>query len=407
MNNSIVYRIKANLLEIGDIVLTNGDNELKEDKIKEFKSEKKSSGIRKTLKSKYSHAMIYLGGTCAHADGKGVHFFNLSKYYLLSTDKIEVLRYRDILTYEEQVQIKDFVSRRQGNKYSKKEAVLSKFSKNLKKDENKQFCSKLIANAYEIIGKKIEDGIEYMNITPKNLEDSIYFNKVELDFDEVPLEDALKKMNPKSLLMQENAVNKLDNKLRKIYKKFDIKYTSVNEALYAQILSLQNHKNFKKIDELMTNAIKETGYDTFWTYDYEENPELFYIKEKREYLNNFDNEFKVISIYGMTSQAIDELKKEEHRLRELLYQKRKTRLGYTLICLFSEIIEKHYKIIKTNCEFLDYKISEYCLDKYLPYEILTEKNMDCTFQLNQNTLKNMIKQGETLLWEIESMIFKN
>lgn len=45
------------------------------------KKEKKFKRIKIT-KSKYNHMIIYLGETCAHADMRGINFFNLSKYYL-------------------------------------------------------------------------------------------------------------------------------------------------------------------------------------------------------------------------------------------------------------------------------------------------------------------------------------
>lgn len=385
-----VYRIRAGLLEIGDIILTNGDNELKCEEKKNFVPK----AIRTVINSNFSHAMIYVGNSCAHAVGNGVHFFNISKYYIYSTQKIKVLRYKEPLNKGEKEIIRKFVVERQGNSYDTSAAVRSGVGKNKANDINKQFCSKLIADSYDKIDKKIDFNIESQNITPKELEISKNLIEIKMEFDKISKEEASKKVKPKSLREQDKAVNLLTKSLKEISKNYCINLGSLNEALYSKSNLIKSHRKCKQINKDIIEAIKLSKYDTFWIYDYEDNPEFYDLDSKKEFLEKCREEEKISHYTTLAKSSYTSILDEKIRL-EYLLKNIDLDLNLYLINLFSNIIEKQYQITYLNYEILGTKLENKKLKKYNLK--LSPKERKEIFNYNMEKIEEMIKEAEEFI----------
>lgn len=381
-----VYIIKAGFLEIGDIILTNGDNEFKGNEKKELFPKV----IRTGIGSCFSHAMIYVGDSCAHAVMNGVHFFNISKYYIYSTQEIKVLRYKEPLSKSEKEIIRTFIIERQGNPYDKSGAIRSGVKKNKSNNINKQFCSKLIANSYDKIGKKIDLNIESQNITPKELEISKNLIEINVEFDKISKEEASKKVNPKSLMEQDKAVNSLTKKLKEISEKYCIDLGSLNETLYKKSSLIKNHKKCEQINRDIIEAIKLSKYDNFWIYDYKDNPEFYFLNSKMKFLENCGEEKEKSHYLTLAKVSYTSLTNEKERLK-YLFQNIDLDLNLHLISLFTKIIEKQYKITYLNYEMFGTKLKSKNLKEY-NLKLSLEERIEL-FNYNMKEINEMIKDA--------------
>lgn len=122
-------------LLIGDIVLTTTN-------------QKVSKGIRAVTKSDVSHAMVYVEAySVADSTGEGVHARNTQRLMWDESNTVHVLRLARSLTANEAQIVVDFVRSRVGTEYTVREA-LGSVSKRRGRGSKKQFCSRLVAQAY-------------------------------------------------------------------------------------------------------------------------------------------------------------------------------------------------------------------------------------------------------------------
>lgn len=390
-----VYRIKPGILKTGDIILTNGDNSLSSESKKDKMTPK---AIRKILGSDYSHVMIYLDGTCAHAVGKkGVEYFNISKYFIRSKDKIKVLRFKEVLSEKDKGKLERFIAERHGNEYDYFAASKSAFKLSLSNDINQQFCSKLVADAYEVIGIKIEEQISSQNINPKDIQECKKFKEVEIEFEKVLEDKAVEIINKKSrsLVEQTKSVNELRKKLQKIYSEYNLEFYNYQTTLFKDIPSQKNMPNFRIINKKIAEAIRQSGYDSFWKYDIDDNPEIYNLKVKKELYYSEERYEAIQNILGYTVLSMEAIGKEKHRL-ENLYQNSDLEVSYDLMKLFTKIINKHYSIIFTNFKVFDLLGVDYRLDEFPKFENTNfQKNRKIHLK-NMKRIEKMISQGERL-----------
>ena len=145
------------MLLVGDIILTTTPKLV-------------SKGIRKITKSDISHAMIYVDGySVIDATGEGVQARNTQRLFYEESCSIHVLRCKKTLSPESVRIIVDYVRQQIGVRYSKREAI-STVAKHLTQVTRKQFCSRLVAQAYHEAKISLVKDADYC--TPENLRQS-------------------------------------------------------------------------------------------------------------------------------------------------------------------------------------------------------------------------------------------
>lgn len=135
-------RVKMSALARGDIVLTTT-------------TAKVSKAIRFGTKSDISHAMLCVQhGSVIDATGEGVHARNVQRLFFDDDCALHVLRLKENLSPAELEQICQFVRQAIGSQYSTREAVRTVVGGS---DQwtRKQFCSRLVAQAYASAGIKL------------------------------------------------------------------------------------------------------------------------------------------------------------------------------------------------------------------------------------------------------------
>lgn len=166
------YGFNLDRLEVGDILLSLGDS-------------RAAPKIAWATDGPYSHAMLYVGLSVIHADLDGVYSKNPQRLTAASPERLGVLRMRRGLSAEEKDTLCDFARSWVGALYSKVDAgatlVFSKLMKPAVSD--KQFCSRLVAQAYSAIGVQLVKNPDYCS--PNDLQRS-----PEME----PVGDAVKKL---------------------------------------------------------------------------------------------------------------------------------------------------------------------------------------------------------------------
>jgi hypothetical protein len=141
-------RVKISALARGDIILTTT-------------TAKVSKAIRFGTKSDISHAMICVQhGSVIDATGEGVHARNVQRLFFDDACALHVLRLKENLTAAQLDQICQFVRQAIGSEYSTREAVRTIVG-GADQWTRKQFCSRLVAQAYASAGIKVVNDPNY------------------------------------------------------------------------------------------------------------------------------------------------------------------------------------------------------------------------------------------------------
>lgn len=241
-----MYLIPANELKKGDIILT-------------AENSATSKIVRAATGSDFSHAILYVGSSSyIHSDANGVHSGNLQRL-LFDTDKnVTILR---VNCSEEVInEVCMFARTKIGTTYSVKDAINAKMKMNIKASDNRQFCSRLVVQAYEHAKIKLvrdtffctpqeileSDKTLVTSITPKKATDD------EIDFSN--------SKNP--IAIQSTITNEILSKTRGL--------TGKDVQTLNQITNyvIENPHHDKEISEIF----KQSGYLTMWQYEITNNP---------------------------------------------------------------------------------------------------------------------------------------
>lgn len=233
-----MYILDIDKLQVGDILLT---------------SEKAfvSKSIRIATNSDFSHAILYIGNySYIHSDRKGVHSSNIQRLLFDETSRVCVLRItdKDIATKS-----CEFAKIQIGTEYSIKEAIRTKLEGKEQK-ENRQFCSRLVAQSYEKAGLKIVKNSEYC--TPNELYRSEHTHEIK---------DCLKVASERDILIA-NSPNKID-----------LISQNTND-MFSKIRSL-TQKDIQNTEQLIRFIVENPEYDQSITKLHEESG----------FLNNWHN----------------------------------------------------------------------------------------------------------------------
>lgn len=144
------YGFDLDRLEVGDILLSLGDS-------------RPARKIASVTDGPFSHAMLYVGLSVIHADLDGVYSKNPQRLTVDAPEKLGVLRLRRGLSADEKGRLCDFARYWVGALYSKVDAgatvMLNKLNKSAILD--KQFCSRLVAQAYSAIDIRLVRNPDY------------------------------------------------------------------------------------------------------------------------------------------------------------------------------------------------------------------------------------------------------
>ncbi|MBA4163101.1 MAG: hypothetical protein C0510_00490 [Erythrobacter sp.] len=150
-------RIDIDRLRPGDIILT--ANRTKEGNV-----------VRVASKGVVSHAMICVQhGSIIDSTEEGVQAWNLQREFFREDEAVFAFRLRDPLAPVEMARIIDFARSEIGTRYSKAEAARSVLG-GRKPRGSRQFCSRLVAQAYAAVGIQMVPDQDYC--TPEDLRNS-------------------------------------------------------------------------------------------------------------------------------------------------------------------------------------------------------------------------------------------
>ena len=245
------YLLDIRLLEPGDILLSSV-------------GELPSAGVRKMTKSDYSHAMLYVGGgSYIHSDLTGVHADNLQRLLLDSPSRVVVLRInrpdRSSIVGEAIM----YARRKVGTQYSKREAagaVVEKLRRDLR---NRQFCSRLVAQAFAEAGVILVADANYC--TPQDIFKSIDSNllvEVTGCVREASQDDLEFAASFSPLEVQRNNTNQFLEEVRRI--------SGSDVQMQEQVA--QYVVNHPEHDDAISEALQRSGYLDFWKIDVSVNP---------------------------------------------------------------------------------------------------------------------------------------
>lgn len=220
-----------------------------------------SYGIRKITKSSFSHAILYIGNSFMHSDLDGVHSGSPQRLLFESPSHVKILRLKKQYVNEFTIEkIVSFARSQNGKQYSKLEAAKSIRSSNDKKKQNRQFCSRLVAQAFECADIKIVNDPNFC--TPQEISISNYFEEV-LGVVRLAEKEEIDFSNSCSQLdTQKDIINNLLKNMRSLTN-FDIQ--TLND-IDRYLIDNNTH------DSQMTNILKESGYLDIWKMDYKINP---------------------------------------------------------------------------------------------------------------------------------------
>lgn len=239
-------RLKMSVLLRGDIILTTTTAAV-------------SKAIRWGTKSDISHAMICVqNGSVIDATSEGVHARNMQRLFFEDDCALHVLRLKGGLTSEQVDQVCLFVRQRIGSEYSTREAVRSAIGGS---DQwtRKQFCSRLVAQAYASAKIKLVDDPNYC--APADLARSPLLAPVPDAIDLVSAEEAARwAAHPDSTQAMRNATNAVLDGARKKNKSIQT-FEDIDPYLI---------KNPHE-DAYFADLLESSGYLTIWQLNTERN----------------------------------------------------------------------------------------------------------------------------------------
>lgn len=131
-----------------------------------------SKAVRATTWSQFSHAILYVGkGSYIHSDKHGVHSGNIQRLHLTKLSHGMAFRVCGGISAAQIQNVCDFARNEIGKQYSVKEAARTTRTSNMLTNAvaNRQFCSRLVAQAYDSAGIQLATGASPSYCSPKDI----------------------------------------------------------------------------------------------------------------------------------------------------------------------------------------------------------------------------------------------
>ncbi|WP_063889498.1 YiiX/YebB-like N1pC/P60 family cysteine hydrolase [Burkholderia cenocepacia] len=222
-----------------------------------------SKAVRVASKSDYSHAILYVGGgSYIHSDGDGVHAANIQRLLFETPEHCAVLRPKQDVSPIVIADAINFARNEVGKEYSVKAAIRTKIGGETRPnhDENRQFCSRLVAQAYESAGLKL-------------VENSLYCFPHELAKSDAlaVVPNCVRQAMPEELEMarSENPIARQAQIMNDILKQFRIVSKSDIQTFQQLAQFVFDNPHF---DDDLTKIVEDSGFWDLWRYDMERNP---------------------------------------------------------------------------------------------------------------------------------------
>lgn len=264
-SNKMNYILNYEDLQLGDIVLESGHK-------------LHSEAIKTYTKSNFSHAMICVdNASIIHAENAGIFSLNPQRLLVENITDLKVLRLKKQLSIKDNEGIEFFLRNKIGSTYSKAEAF-----KVVKKDKqannNYQFCSRLVAQAYSYINYKIVNDIDFCS--PADIEESNLF---------YTLENMIRKAEDKDVkfaltrnMIKENQISMYSwlNKTKDLaYRKYNFSIHKINDVdIFLQ--------QFPYEDKIVCDYIIESGYLENYLIEIENNPHMH---NEENFINKYED----------------------------------------------------------------------------------------------------------------------
>lgn len=241
-----MYIIPINNLEKGDIILTSENSAT-------------SKVVRKGTGSNFSHAILYVGSeSYIHSDANGVHSGNLQRLLFDSPKNVTVLRANCNLQKFDQICI--FARSKIGTKYSVKSAINAKLKLSKKENSNRQFCSRLVAQAYHYGGVELVETPSFCS--PQEILESKYVYEVLGVVRRASIEEIECANSENPIEKQARITNEILANIR------DISGNDIQTFSQVDKFVIDN----PQYDNQISNIYNASGYLTMWSYEIEKNP---------------------------------------------------------------------------------------------------------------------------------------
>lgn len=240
-----MYIIHISELKKGDILLTSENSAT-------------SKVVRKSTGSDFSHAIIYVGySSYIHSDANGVHSGNLQRLLFETSENVTVLR---VNSDQEKInQACDFARSKIRTTYSVSSSVNAKLKARKNENDNRQFCSRLVAQSYECAGVKLVDNASFC--TPQEILESLSIKKIPVKVRKATDEEVRFANSESPIKNQLYITNEILSKVRKLTKQ-DIQTL---EQVTQYVIDNQAH------DHEISKIYRDSGYLTMWDYDTTKN----------------------------------------------------------------------------------------------------------------------------------------
>lgn len=254
LDTSPKFGFNLDALKPGDILLSVDDDKL-------------SRGIAKFTRGEFSHAMLYIGYTFIHAMTDGVYSKNPQRY--LRSDATHLAAYRLLPEYSMKVDfaaICDFARNQVGALYSVPQAIMAGPQKKpYNKDKSgKQFCSRLVAQAFGAIGISLVDNINFC--TPNELACSPLLRRVDNIAKPLSEEDiAFSKTFDANAETQKRTYQWLDKTRRLSLRRGKKPIATLGDVLP---MLVEN----PSLDKAVSGYMVDSGYAEFYDWDRIVNP---------------------------------------------------------------------------------------------------------------------------------------
>ena len=242
---SIMYLFDRTKLKFGDIILTRSN-------------EKNSSLICRITKSDFSHAILYVGeSSYIHSDPYGVHSSNIQRLLIDELRYAKVVRVDDPIVIEKAI---TYARLQVGTSYSKVSAANAFAKVFTKLDAKRQFCSRLVAKAFETAGITLVENSDAC--LPQEIADSMFVREIKGCLYQAKSEEIEFAHSYDPIKNQTEITNSILKSVRKLLGNKIQSLADITSALIAN----------PKYDNEITEIYEFSGYLTMWTYEQERNP---------------------------------------------------------------------------------------------------------------------------------------
>lgn len=307
-----MYLLDRTKLKQGDIILTRSNK-------------KNSKLICKITKSDFSHAILYVGeASYIHSDLGGVHSGNIQRLL------IDELRFAKVVRIKDQVAINEAINYARlqvGTSYSKYSAVNAYTKVFSKLDAKRQFCSRLVAKAFESVN--IQLVLNSDACLPQEIANSKFVHEIKNCVYKASEEEIELALSYDPIEKQSEITNSILESARKLM-------GSNVQSLSDITTTLIKDPTF---DHEITEIYERSGYLIMWRYEQERNP-------WRYDANLFEN--LPLSKDQINQRAIEELKVANHlldlyknNLEQYFYLKEQSKLKYAeqQFGLYKQLVE--------------------------------------------------------------------